>query len=160
MPSLMCSSICSWWRIWNCCDLSFLPAWPRTVLKQSVFISRSILACDHFILAHWSFQTAPDNGTDTELGHSWLLDPLHLQQESHCDYKVVPPRPPQRWTVNYWWGQRATSSMGFDNVCLQRRDLRGLAMHHCDTDSNAWFHCMLFEVDLWQEPNGKKMGHQ
>lgn len=46
--------------------------------------------------------------------------------------------------------------MGFDNVCLQRRDLRGLAMHHCDTDSNAWFHRMLFELDLWQEPNAKK----
>lgn len=48
--------------------------------------------------------------------------------------------------------------MGFDNVCLQRRDLRGLAMHHCDTDSNAWFHCMPFEVDLWQESNGEKNG--
>lgn len=48
--------------------------------------------------------------------------------------------------------------MGFDNVCLQRRDLRGLAMHHCDTDSNAWFHCMPFEVDLWQEPNREKNG--
>lgn len=48
--------------------------------------------------------------------------------------------------------------MGFDNVCLQRRDLRGLAMHHCDTDSNAWFHCSLSEVDLWQQPNGEKNG--
>lgn len=44
--------------------------------------------------------------------------------------------------------------MGFDNVCLQRRDLPGLAMHQCDIDSNAWFHRVLFEVDLWQEPNG------
>lgn len=90
-PSLTCSSICTLSHILNCCDLCFLPAWLRTAFKQSVFISRSILACDHFILAHWSFQTAPDNGADTELGHSWLLDPLHLQQESHCNYKVVPP---------------------------------------------------------------------
>lgn len=44
--------------------------------------------------------------------------------------------------------------MGFDNVCLQRRDLLGLAMHQCDIDSNAWFHRVLFEDDLWQEPNG------
>lgn len=28
-------------------------------------------------------------------------------------------------------------------------------MHQCDIDSNAWFHRVLFEVDLWQEPNGK-----
>lgn len=48
--------------------------------------------------------------------------------------------------------------MGFDNVCLQRRDLLGLVMHQCDIDSNAWFHRMLFEVDLWQEPNREKNG--
>lgn len=63
---------------------------------------------------------------------------------------------PWRYTVNYWWVQHPTSSMGFDNVCLQRRDLPGLVMHQSDTNSNAWFHRMLFEVDLWQEPNGGK----
>lgn len=42
--------------------------------------------------------------------------------------------------------------MGFDNVCLQRCDPLGPVMHQCDIDSNAWFHCMLLEVDLWQEP--------
>lgn len=66
---------------------------------------------------------------------------------------------PWRCSLNHWWGQHPTSSMGFDNICLQRRDLLGLVMHQCDTNSNAWFHRMLFEVDLWQEPNrGKKNG--
>lgn len=63
---------------------------------------------------------------------------------------------PWRYTVNYWRVQHPTSSMGFDNVCLQRRDLPGLVMHQSDTNSNAWFHRILFEVDLWQEPNGEK----
>ena len=133
----------------NWCPLSPLSSFStRSMPKQSIFISRPVFVYDHFILAHWSFQTAQDNGTDTEPDQSWLLDPLHLQQESHCGYRVALCHHitllPWRYTVNYWWGQHLTYSMCLDNVCLQRHDLLGLVMHQCDIDSKAWFHHLLF----------------
>lgn len=59
-----------WWEQGRCQSCAFcdrlvliLNGWcissaPHSgMLKCSSFISRSIFACDHFILAHWSFQT-------------------------------------------------------------------------------------------------------
>lgn len=49
--------------------------WKESVKTQSIFISWSILACDHFILSHWSFQTVLDNGTDTQAQPSLIAWP-------------------------------------------------------------------------------------
>lgn len=49
--------------------------WGESVKTQSIFISWSILACDHFILSHWSFQTVLDNGTDTQAQPSLIAWP-------------------------------------------------------------------------------------
>lgn len=45
------------------------------VKTQSIFIREPILACDHFILAHWSFQTVLDNGSDTQAQLSLITWP-------------------------------------------------------------------------------------
>lgn len=49
--------------------------WNECVKTQSILIRQPILACDHFILAHWSFQTVLDNGSDTQARPSLITWP-------------------------------------------------------------------------------------
>lgn len=64
--------------------------WKESVKTQPIFINWSILACDHFILSHWSFQTVLDNGTDTQAQPSLIAWPSSFATRE-LSLPILPP---------------------------------------------------------------------
>lgn len=72
-------------------------------------------------------------GVTHKPGRAWLLDPLHLQQESClCSGRPRHARVLSQVSLLHL-------SLGFYNACLQIRDPLSAAMHHCQGDSCTWF---------------------
>lgn len=127
--------------------------WKESVKTQSIFINWSILACDHFILSHWSFQTVLDNGTDTQAQPSLIAWPSSFATREPS----LPILPPPTNTHFCFSLSHAGSriilshlSLGFDNACLQRHDPLSVAIHHCQQDSSTWYQCTPSQLDPWQ----------